>query len=485
MTDVTVPTQSGALRGRSSEGIATFFGVPYAEPPIGALRWRPPEAVKPWSGTRDAIAFGADAMQRAPSKTSRASGISEDCLKLNIWAPADISEPLPVMVWFHGGSFIMGSATDIRTDGAVFARGGVIFVSITSRLGIFGWLAHPELTAESAQGSAGNYGTLDQIEALRWLRANIAAFGGDPKRITLFGVSSGGASIVGLMTSPLAAGLFDRVILESAGAFRPLAPLADASAAGAELGSLANLRALSADDVLALEPRLIPAVRKLTAPRTLRMIRDGWVIPLDDREAFETSAFHAMPAIVGSNTDEGSRLTATWPANDLAGWNAIIEDNFARRSDDARRLYPAAKDGDAKGAVADMFGDTQFLLGTREIARAVGRAGRNAYRYLFTKRRAGERDGPHHGGEVAYVFGHLDEPPAGVLGHPDARDIALSDAMRASWIAFAATGTPGRIDGLDWPTAEHGFVELGEQSRISRDWREAQLDFLNAYARSE
>jgi para-nitrobenzyl esterase len=235
--------------------------------------------------------------------------------------------------------------------------------------------------------------------------------------------------------------------------------------------------------VLALEPRLIPAVRKLTAPRILRMICDGWVVPMDERDAFETGAFHAVPAIVGSNTDEGSRLIATWPVDDIAGWNTIIEDNFSARADEARRLYPVAADSEARAAVANMFGDTQFLLGTREIARAVNRKGAKAYRYLFTRRRAGSADGPHHGGETPYVFGHLDQPPYGTSGTPDARDVALSSAIRASWIRFAATGAPGPIDGLEWPVAAHGFVELGERSYISRIWRDEQLDFLNAYTR--
>ncbi len=285
------------------------------------------------------------------------------------------------------------------------------------------------------------------------------------------------------MTSPLAAGLFDRVILESAGSFRPLATLDAATAAGAELGSLAELRALSANAVLALEPRLIPAVRRLTAPRILRPIRDGWVIPLDERDAFETGAFQAVPAIVGSNADEGTRLTLTWPADDLAGWNKIVDDNFALRGDDARRHYPAMVDGDARAAVADMFGDTQFLLGTREIARALRRVGERAYRYLLTKRWAGMTDGPHHGGEVPYVFEHLDGPPWSKLGPPDARDVALSAAIRASWIRFAATGEPGLIDGVSWPTADQGFVDLGETTRIEQRWRDEQLDFLNVYAR--
>jgi carboxylesterase type B len=481
--DALVETHSGALRGEHVDGLTVYRGIPYARPPLGPLRWRPTRPVAPWSGVCDARHFGMDAMQRNRPVTSRAPGISEDCLTLSVWAPGQAADKLPVMAWFYGGSFMHGSASDLRTDGAIYAQNGVVFVSVNSRVGIFGWLAHPELIAESEHGAAGNYGLLDQIMALRWIRENIAAFGGDPERITAFGVSSGGASIAALVTSPLAKGAFDRVILESAGSFRPLAMLDQAAAAGAALGSLEDLRALSAADVLAIEPKLVPAVRGLTTPRVLRPICDGWVIPLDEREAYESGAFNPVPAIVGSNADEGARLTASWPIDDLDGYDAIVKGNFSRGESEARRLYPATADGDARRAVADMFGDTQFQLGARELARAIGAAGENAYRYVFTKRRAGMADGPHHGGEVPYVFGHLDESPQGNAGPPDARDRALSDAMRASWIRFAATGEAGPIGETAWPTADRGFVDLGETTEIGETWRDEQLDFLNAYAR--
>jgi para-nitrobenzyl esterase len=481
--DALVETHSGVLRGEHADGLLVYRGIPYARPPVGPLRWRPTRPVAPWSGVRDARSFGMDAMQRNRPATSRAPGIAEDCLTLNVWAPSGSAGKLPVMVWFYGGSFMHGSASDLRTDGAIYARDGVVFVSVNSRVGIFGWLAHPELIAESGHGAAGNYGLFDQIMALRWIRENIAAFGGDPERITAFGVSSGGASIAALITSPLAKGVFDRAILESAGSFRPLATLDQAAAAGAALGSLEDLRALSAADVLAIEPKLVPAVRGLTTPRVLRPICDGWVISHDERDAYESGAFNPVAVIVGSNADEGARLTATWPIDDLGGYDAIVESNFPRRSADARRLYPAPADGDARRAVADMFGDTQFQLGARELARAIGKARKPAYRYVFTKRRAGIDDGPHHGGEVPYVFGHLDQPPQGNLGPPDDRDRALARAIRASWIHFAATGDAGPIDDMDWPIADQGFIDLGETTAAGISWREEQLDFLNAYAR--
>ncbi|MFM2272038.1 MAG: hypothetical protein RL702_1103 [Pseudomonadota bacterium] len=473
----------GALRGVREDGIDRFLGIPYGAPPIGPLRWRPPQPAEAWDGVRDAGSFGPDPMQRSRPAGSRAPGCAEDCLTLNIWAPAEPSAPRAVMVWFFGGSFMHGSAADLRSDGAVFAREDVVHVSISSRTGIFGWLAHPELVAESPEGSAGNYGLLDQILALRWIRRNIATFGGDPSRVTLFGVSSGGASIALLMASPLAAGLFDRVILQSAGSFRPLAGLDAAAEAGGQLGALSDLRALPAEAVLALEPRLVPAVRGLTTPRILRPIVDGTVVVQQERAAFRSGQFSAVPAIVGSNLDEGSRLIATWPVDDLAGWRSIIDANFPLEPDRAAALYPAAGDAEARPAVAAMFGDSQFQLGTRELARALRGKGAPVYRYLFTKRRAGAADGPHHGGEVAYVFGHLDCPPAGAVETPpDQRDLALSRAMIKAWATFAKTGNPGEIDGLAWPDAADRMVEMGESTRLRSGWRDEQLDFLDAYA---
>ncbi|MBN8814339.1 MAG: carboxylesterase family protein [Sphingomonas sp.] len=480
--DLVVFAPAGAVRGTRKDGVSRFLGIPYGAPPVGDRRWRPPEPAAKWQDVRDATQFAPDAMQRNRPAGSRAPSVSEDCLTLNIWAPAAKAPPRAVMVWFYGGSFIHGSAADVRSDGTVFAREDVVFVSVTSRTGIFGWLAHPDLAAESPEGAAGNYGLLDAILALRWIKANIAAFGGDPDRVTVFGVSSGGASIALLMTSPLAVGAFDQVILQSAGSFRPLATLAQATDAGAALGSLADLRALPADQVLALEPRLVPAVRGLTTPRVLRPVIDGWVVPQDERAAYRAGAFAAVPAIVGSNADEGSRLTASWPVDDLAGWNATLDANFPADRDRAAALYPAARDDEARGAVAQMFGDSQFQLGTRELARALLARGVPVFRYLFTRRRAGTSDGPHHGGEVPYVFGHLDEPPAGNAPAAGERDVALARSFVVAWTNFAKTGQPGSIDGVDWPSAETGFLELGDQTCVGHAWRDAQLDFLNDYA---
>ena len=211
-----VRTEGGLLSG-AGDAIRVYKGIPFAAPPVGTRRWRPPEPAESWDGIREATRFGADCPQEL-RPGSRAGRIDEDCLTLNIWTPARAAdEALPVMVWFYGGSFVFGSASDIRFDGEAFARKGVVLVTAAYRVGLFGFLAHPGLTRESPHGASGNYGLLDQIAALGWVQRNIAAFGGDPRRVTAFGVSAGSASIAMLLTAPLAAGLFQRAILESPG----------------------------------------------------------------------------------------------------------------------------------------------------------------------------------------------------------------------------------------------------------------------------
>lgn len=483
--DYIVKAPVGDLRGVRVPGAIEFRAVPYAAPPTGENRWRPPTTAPEWSGIRDATSFGPDAMQRAsPMQAySRAAGSAEDCLYLNIAVPEGGGEHLPVMVWFHGGSFMFGSASDRRTDPAVFARDGVICISVGFRLGIFGFLAHPDLAAESDHGSAGNYSLLDQIAALRWIRNNIAAFGGNPDRITIFGVSSGGAAAALLLVSPLARGLFHQAILQSAGAFRPLAGLDQAVLAGVRLGAIADLRGRPSEEILGLETKLVPAQRSLTAARILRPIRDGWIIPADEHVAFSNGQVASVPTIVGSNADEGSRLVAGWKIDEQKDWAAILDADFGAAAKEAKQLYPAASDAESRQAIAALFGDTQFQLGARELARRLGEYQRKTYRYLFSKRRAGAPDGPHHGGEIPYVFGHLDCPPAGAATvAPDIRDVQLAKSIRHAWVRFAAAGLPGDIDGIAWPEAVSGsFLEFGNQTSVRSEWRERHLDFLSDF----
>jgi para-nitrobenzyl esterase len=359
----------------------------------------------------------------------------------------------------------------------------VILITATYRVGVFGFLAHPALTAESPHRSSSNYALLDQLASLRWIRDNIANFGGDPARVTVFGVSAGSASISLLLTSPLAKGMFQRAILESPGASRPLASLAEAEAYGMKLGGdLTALRRLSAAEVLAKTPLFVPAMRGLTTPRVLRPIRDGWVIPRDEREAFAAGHFHAMPIIVGSNRDEGSSFVGAWPVKDLAAYRALVAENFGAASEAALTRYPAANDGEVLPRVAELFADTQFNYGVWALARALAKNGKGAWRYLFVKRRSGQTDGPHHGDEVAFAFGSLGAPSR-KGSEFDAGDQALSDTMMKLWVQFARTGDPNGA-GVTWPAydaARDDYLELGDSVRPGAGWRRGEMEFLDRF----
>ncbi len=481
----TVAVQGGLLRGQRRGPGARFLGVPYAAPPVGPRRWRPPQPVAAWKGVREAQAFGPDFPQ-APNARLRAPSQGEDCLYLNIWTPTlDPRAALPVMVWIHGGGFTSGSGSDLRSDGARLSDEGAVVVSLNYRSGLFGFLAHPALARESEAGVSGNYGLMDQLAALAWVRENIAAFGGDPGRVTAFGVSAGSASLSLLLVSPRAAGAFDRVILHSPGAARPLATLEQAQQAGLALGNdLDTLRAWSASEVLARTSALNPAVRGLTTPRVLRPIRDGWLLPQDERPAFLAGRMHTMPMIVGSNTDEGSVLVRSWPVDTLAAWREQITRNFGPLAEEAAALYPATTDGEARAAVAQMFADTQFNYGTRLLAQAMSAREPRTFKYLFTRRRPGQADGPHHGEEVAHAFGNVALAPPDETADFDARDEALSAVMRKAWVAFAATGDPNTAGVPAWPAyqrAQDPHLELGDTVQPAGHWRRGTLDFLERF----
>ena len=487
-TDLTVHTEAGPVAGMAlAGGVRVFRGIPFAAPPVGDMRWRPPAPPLPWRGTRQATEWGADCPQPAPPaggpSSSRAGRQSEDCLHLNIWAPsAAEGERLPVLVWLFGGSFMVGSPSDILFDGEEFAKKGVILITANYRVGVFGFLAHPALTAESPHRSSSNYALLDQLAALRWIRDNIAGFGGDPKRVTLFGVSAGSASVSLLMTSPLAKDLFQQAILESPGAFRPLASLAEAEAYGLKLGNdVAALRRMPAEELLAKTPLFVPKMRGLTTPRVLRPIRDGWVIPRDERDAFAAGHYHPMPVIVGTNCDEGSVFVGAWPVTDIAAYRAFAAENFGAAAAAALQQYPAAADAEVLPRVAEMFADTQFNYGAWALSRTMARSGKGTWRYLFLKRRAAQSDGPHHGDEVPFVFGASGPSRKGAAF--DADDLLLSQTMMKLWVQFARTADPNGA-GVTWPgydASRDNYLGLDSPVREGAGWRRDQMAFLDRF----
>lgn len=477
-----VAVESGLLAGSVGD-VISFKGIPYATPPVGDLRWRPPQPPAAWSGVRPAQDFGADAPQALTART-RALRMDEDCLTLNVWTPARPGNgKLPVMVWLYGGSFVAGSASDPRCDGESFARRGVVLVTLNYRVGVLGFLAHPGLTAEQDNRSSGNYGMLDVLAALGWIKRNIESFGGDPDRVTLFGVSAGAALISLLITSPLAEGLFHQTIQQSPGAFRPLASLQDAEAAGMTLGTnIDALRRLSTEDLLDRTPLLVPKQRGLTTPRVLRPIRDGWVIRSDERCAYGRGDILPVPSIVGTNGDEGSKLTAAWDIKSPEALDKLIAESFGRAATAARALYVGDGSTSVRAVVAAMFADTQFNDGARGVVRGLVARGVPVYRYLLLRQRPGCGP-PNHGDDVPYVFSSL-AAAAKLDGAPyDAADEQLAEAIQDAWVRFAATGDPNGGNLPHWPPSDgdERYLELDTPMRIGQGWRKAQLDFLDAY----
>jgi carboxylesterase type B len=477
-----VKVESGLLHG-SGDDVFAFKAIPYAAPPVGELRWRPPQSPAAWSGIRFAHTFGADAPQAATART-RAERMDEDCLTLNIWTLARrTSEKRPVMVWLYGGSFVAGSSSDPRCDGESFARKGVVLVTVNYRVGVLGFLAHPALTAESEHASSGNYGMLDVLAALGWIKRNIEVFGGDPDRVTLFGVSAGGALISLLLTSPLASGLFQQTIQQSPGAFRPLASLQDAETAGLRLSAdIDELRRRSSDEILAKTPLLVPKQRGLTTPRVLRPIRDGWVIRSDERDAYGRGDILALPSIIGTNADEGSKLTAAWDVTSREALDKLIDESFGSSAPRARELYAGDGKQSVRAAVAAMFADTQFNDGARGVMRGLVAKGAPVYRYLLLRQRPG-CGAPNHGDDVPYVFASLAAAAKLDAAPYDAADEQLAETIQDAWVRFAATGNPNGSGLPNWPASDNQkrHLELDTPISVSRGYRQQQLDFLDDY----
>lgn len=386
---------------------------------------------------------------------------------MNIWTPTtDPDAGLPVLVWFYGGSFLYGSASDPATDGERLAALGAVVVAANYRVGLLGYLAHPALTAESPEGSSGNYGLLDNLAALRWVRENVRRYGGDSQKVCALGVSAGSASLALLQTSPLSKEErpFDRLILHSPGSFRPLASLTDAEAGAVEAygDDLERMRAWSAAEVLEKASALVPRVRGLTTPRLMRPIRDGWVIPRDDRVSFTSGDLLPVPTIVGSAADEGGALTAGWPIDTSAALDDLMARDFPSATAEARRHYRPAgsSEADVRVAVARLFGDTQFSFGARGIARSLAAAGVPAYRF----RHDGVTGQAGHGDEIPDLFA-LDEP--------------VGSAMADAWIRFAG----GQAPHPDWPPygPDEPLWVFGASPALGGSEGDARLDFLDDY----
>jgi para-nitrobenzyl esterase len=477
--------------------VRVYRGIPYAAPPVGELRWRPPQPSERWHGVLQATEFGAPCTQLGRPDRPPMPGQSEDCLFLNVWTAAETAEARrPVMVWIHGGGLNNGTA---RIDGEAFARSGVVLVAISYRLNVFGFLAHPELSAESGHGVSGNYGFLDQLAALEWVRDNIAAFGGDPQNVTVFGESAGGTSVHVLLASPLSEGLFHRAISESAwitpsifSRLRTSDGTTSAEAVGeraaelfvsAEPGDvLAALRAMPAEELrdAVLEHRRAltseePAHRSRSAPFPVAV--DDVLLPAYPVEVFRAGRQIDVPVIVGFNADEGSAYVRTQGFSSLEAYRAARRGVFGERADRVLELYPASDVDEMRLAVKEFVTDTWYAHGARIMMRGMARVPSKAFMFHFTRPSPVRPElGAHHAAEIPYVFNMLEDrsPKYGEA------DRELAHAMHAYWVNFARTGNPNGEGLPAWPVHEPGselVLELGDVIRPVSDLRKDRLDF--------
>jgi len=491
--------ESGALAVPAADWnrVRAYKGIPYAAPPLGPLRWRPPQPVAPWSGVRRSDAFGPNSLQGVVfgDIDPTLAGVSEDCLYLNVWTPAapGSSDRLPVMFWIHGGGFVVGSGSEPRYDGARLASKGIVVVTVNHRLNALGFLAHPELTAESAHHASGNYGMLDLVAALRWVQRNIVAFGGDPNAVTIAGESAGSEAVSALMASPLAKGLFVRAIGES-GAMFATPSRAPASLKKAEHDGLAFMRKVGAKTLAEL--RAAPADAILAAAPGLgyRPIVDGYFLPKTPAEIFAAREQSDVPLMAGWNKDEGFNFTLLQGDRVKRPYPDLVREILGDQAEAALRLYPPGSPKlDAESARA-LGGDLTIIHPTWSwIEAQKARGTREVFRFRFDrcpltpKGWFGDSDpreaGAFHAGEIVYVFDNLDAVPWII----EDADRALAKLASGYWVNFVKTGDPNG-DGLPpWPSfrSEHAPIMLldATSAAVPEQNRERHVFLAEATAR--
>jgi para-nitrobenzyl esterase len=508
ISELLVQIDAGALRGTKAGSAIAFRGIPYARPPIGELRWQPPEPPLSWQGVREALQPGSACTQRtsgltpffAPMAQAYGSNFeqppiksSEDCLYLDVWVPEwPVKRALPVMVWLHGGSNTVGSGTQSSYDGISLTRHGVLLVTLNYRLGVMGFFSHPELTRESPHHSSGNYGLLDQLAALNWVKKNIAEFGGDPDNVTLFGESAGAIDAARLMTSPLAAGLFKRVISESGPAFESGQTLSQAETFGSAVSALTpgnaqstalkNLRAMPASEVEAL---VLKAKEHLPTDITAATA-DGWVLPMSPQQAFLAGSIQKVDLLIGLNARELSafRLSAAAAAKSSGGPSGVADSGGLKKFSEAARPYFGSWTNPAIGIYfgrmllnknAGLDGAANDLIGACPVgamASLTNAAGQHVFVYRFDRAIPGKGEaelGAFHSLEVPYVFGSLRDPEWQWLPST-ADDESLSELLQTYWTNFAKTSNPNASGLPNWPAwsdKDKEFLVMNQDASVT------------------
>lgn len=458
-----VRVEQGELQGTMVNGLAVYKGIPFAAPPIGDLRWRAPQPAPKWSGVKQAREFAPAPFQGG----NPPSGKSEDCLYLNVWTPArSNSDRIPVLVWIYGGGFSFGSTSEPVYNGENLAKKGVVLVSIAYRVGSLGFLAHRDLSAESKNGVSGNYGLLDMIAGLEWIKKNVAAFGGDPQNVTIFGESAGGIAVSMLCASPLAKGLFHKAISQSGGSFGPprqttypgenMKVLSVAEEDGNEylkkagVSSLEDLRKISADS--------LPSGWGMGSAWP---IIDGHVIPDDQYKLYESRRYNDVPVLIGYNSDEGLSFMGMMRTKGTQEFVESVRTRYGKFADALLKAYPVG-DSTLPKTARDMVRDAAFGWHTWSWARLQAKTGKSkVYYYYFdqhpdypeTSPKAGQ--GSPHGQEVAFVFQNLDPSKPDV----SESDKNISEAMSTYWTNFAKSGHPNS-EGLPmWPAFSESSID--------------------------
>lgn len=468
---------TGLLAGTAADGVAAYKGIPFAAPPVGPLRWRPPAPPAAWKGVRDATSYGHSCLQPA-SKWGLVKDQAEDCLYLNVWAPAHTTKPLPVMVWIHGGGYVIGSGASRIYDGSRFAQDGVVLVTLNYRLGALGFLADPALTQEAAPDAPlGNYGLMDQVAALQWVQRNIARFGGDPSNVTVFGESAGAGSVLYLLGTEATRGLYQKAIIESGPGFAPPSSLGVKEAQGRAFLKKAG----APENATAEQLRAIPA-ETLIAPGEgvdWQPFADGRFVKAPFELAFASGRAPAIPLMIGSNTNDGSLAGPDgYPAVPKLLWSLM-----GPRAETLHGLYAAEGiTGEAQDRA--VFNDFVFGAPARWIAaQSAARQPVYLYRYGYVPEGLrGQVQGAPHAAELAYVFDTLDKDVR-LRAPATSGDLAEAAFVHSCWVSFAKTGKPVCTGGPAWPAYQPAadllylFKETGGAAVVG-SYRKAPNDFV-------
>ncbi len=486
-----VKTLNGMLEGVDVSGIRAFKGVPFAAPPIGKMRWRAPQPVLNWAGVRKADQFGPRAMQRPVfgDMNFRSNGMSEDCLYLNVWTPAQsFTEKLPVLVYFYGGGFIAGDGSEPRYDGESMSRKGIVAITVNYRLNIFGFFAHPELTRESPHHASGNYGLLDQVAALKWVQQNIAAFGGDPKKITIAGESAGSYSVSALMASPLSRDIIAGAIGESGSLLggNAVVPLAQAEKLGSQFGdstgskTLNDLRAIPADQLLQYTAK--PSLSRF--PVTV----DGYLFPVVPKTIFAEGKQSKVPLLVGWNSEENNfRSILGKEKSTTENYTSAVQKMYKDDAAEVLKAYHPKSDGEVEQVATALAGDRFIGFSTWKFADIHNKtSGKPVYRYYYARPRPQMRadmgnavaglaggiirdnsttaapkpppnTGASHSAEIEYAMGNL---PTNRVYDWQPEDYIVSEIMQAFFANFIKTGNPNGLGVPTWPAINNDKVNV-------------------------